>query len=418
MKDLSSKKIRMVIATSVPSTMASFGKGQMTFFKRHGFDVDYLASSGDGLETVLKEEVNYFETDFRRTLSPIADIKTLCKLVKLFRHRKPAVVQLMTLKPSILGVLAGRISRVPLLLRHKWGYMRDCNYRGVKRFLLFSADKWSNRLAHRVVINSHELKDAEIAIGAVNPEKVAVYGAGTSHGIDLERYTLSPELKEIGKKIRCQFNLTADDTVLGTVMRVNIEKGICELVEAFSQLHSKYNNLHLMIVGDYDPRNCPPEKIARMIEDHPNIHMAGWQKDVNHYYAAMDIFVLPTYREGFCNSNIEASAMELPVVSTKIIGVDGSSVVNGITGLIVPPRNSIELARAINEILNNKTFAKQLAANGRKRVEEEFPNELIWHYQLKDICQLLSERGIKPPVESEKIVGRICPLCNNPKDRK
>lgn len=403
----------MAIATSIPFTMASFGKGQMTFFKRHGFDVDYLTSMGDGLETVLKEEINYFEIDFKRALSPIADIKTLYKLIKLFRCRKPVVVQLMTLKPSILGVLAGRISGVPLLIRHKWGYMRDCNYRGLKRFLLFSADRWSNRLAHRVVINSHELKDAEIKAGDVNPAKVAVYGAGTSHGIDLNKYTLTPELKDIGRKIRQWLNLAVDDIVLGTVMRINIEKGVCELVEAFSQLYGKYKNLHLMIVGDYDPRNRPPEKIIRTIEEHPNIHMVGWQKDVNHYYAAMDIFALPTYREGFCNSNIEASAMELPVISTKIIGVDGSSVVDEVTGLIVPPRDSIGLAKAIDRVLCNETLAKQLAINGRKRVEKEFPNELIWHYQLKDICHLLIERGIKPPVEPEKILGQTCPLCNN-----
>ena len=146
---------------------------------------------------------------------------------------------------------------------------------------------------------------------------------------------------------------------------------------------------------------------------HRGINVVGFVFNVEDYYAAMNVFVLPTYREGFCNVNIEASAMELPVVSTKVVGVDGSSVLDGVTGLLVPPRDSLALVEAIEKILDHPELAKEFAHNGRRRVEKEFPNELIWHYQLRDLCLLLKEKGIVPPVDPERIIGQTCPLCLN-----
>ena len=411
MNKVTSEKLRMAIATSIPGTMAGFGRGQMTFYKNHGFDVDYLAANGQDLEYVLEEDVNYFETDFRRDLSPLVDIRVVWRLFRLFSIRKPDVIQVMTLKPGILGAIAGRMAGVPLVIRHKWGYMRDCNYRGLKRFLLFSADKLSNILANRVVAVSHELKEAEIKAGAVKREKIVVYGSGTSHGIDIERFTLTAERIKQAKKIRQELQIPSRAIVLGTVMRINIEKGIGELVDAFSKLSKERQELHLVIVGAYDIRNRPLQDVTNVIETHPKIHHVGRQRYVENYYSAMDIFVLPTYREGFCNSNLEASSMELPVVSTTVIGVDRSSVIDNVTGLLVPPRNTIALREAIEKILDNPKLAHELGRNGRERVKREFANQLVWHHQLRDICSMLKAKGIKAPVEPEEISCTTCPLC-------
>jgi len=406
------EKCKMVIAVSQANTMATLGKGQVAFYRQHGFDVDVFAAKDDGMDSVVEEGAELFDTNFTRNLNPFVDIKTTWRLFKLFRIRKPDVIQLMTLKPCILGALAGRMAKVPLIVRHKWGNMRECNYKGIKRFLLFSADKMSNKLAHRVVAICHRLKESEVSAGAVDERKAVVYGSGSSNGLDLDRFERTFERIQGGKVIRDKLGISQDATVLGTVMRANIEKGICELVEAFCKLAENIPNLHLIIIGGYDIRNLPPEHVVRTIEEHPSIHFVGFVRNIEDYYAAMNIFVMPSYREGFCKSNIEASAMELPVVSTRIIGCS-ESVLDGVSGLLVPPRNSAALAEAIEKIIKDRELARQLGQGGRKRVEREFDQKLVWHNQLRDICLMLQQRGIEPPVEPGQIVGKNCPLCDN-----
>lgn len=402
----------MVQATAIPSTMATFGRGQMAFYRKHGFEVIFCSAAGDGLDVVLAEGVDFYEMDFRRALSPIADLVTVWKLYHLFRRLKPDVIQLKTLKPGILGSLAGRLAKVPLIIRYKQGYTRDCNYRGLKKKLLLAADKYAYAFSDQVVAVSHELRQIEIDAGAIRPEKIIVYGQGTSHGIDLERFALTEKRKQVAREIRSHYGIPREAVLLGTVMRVNIEKGITELIRAFQQLEKINNDLHLLIVGNYDIRNLPESEIMDTISRHPKIHLTGWVSNIEDYYPAMDIFVLPTYREGFCNSNIEAGLMGLPVVSTDVIGVNGSSVINGKTGLIVPPRQVQPLVEAIQFLIDSPQKRREYADNAAERVRREFSNRFVWHQQLKGLCQLLQEKGIVPPVEPDEISGVQCPLCN------
>ncbi len=403
-------KPKMIIAVSQASTMATLGKDQARFFVEHGFDVCVLGRADGTESSVIEEGAKFVNMDFRRALSPFADFKALIKLIKFFKQEKPDVIQLMTLKPSFLGTIAGRLTGVPVIIRHKWGYLRECNYTGIKRFLLFSADKLSNMLAHRVVAICHKLLEAEVKVGAIDTKKGIVYGSGSDNGVDLNRFKKTPELLEKRKAVRERLQIFPSAPVLGTVMRINIEKGITELILAFKQLSEKYPSLRLIIVGDYDIRNLPGKYIVDEIKNNPKIHPVGFQKNVEEYFAAMDIFVMPSYREGFCKSNLEASSMELPVVSTNIIGCS-ESVKDGVSGILVPPRTVQPLADAIEKLMTDKELAVRLGKQGRQRAENEFDQKFVWHNQLRDIGQLLKDKGIEPPVEPEQIVKNHCPLC-------
>jgi glycosyltransferase involved in cell wall biosynthesis len=348
--------------------------------------------------------------NFVRDVSPRQDLKDMKRMYGLFLRRRPAIIQLMSPKPCILGTIAGRLAGVPIVVRHIWGNLRDSEFKGVKRLFLFSAERLSNILAHEVIVISHKLKDSEVNAGALNPKKAVVFGSGSSNGLNLVRFKLTPERKEKGRQIRQQLQIADNCKVLGTAMRVNIEKGICELVEAYLKLSKKIPALALIILGDYDVRGLPPEHIIRAIKEHPGIHHVGFRENIEDYYAAMDIFVMPSYREGFCESDIEASGMGLPVVATNIIGCS-ESVLDGVTGLLVPPRNSEALANAIERILTDPELAQQLGKNGRERMEREFDQKLIWHGQLRSFCYLMQKKGISPPVDPEAITGTTCPMC-------
>jgi len=404
-------KPKMVIAVSEASTMATLAKDQTAFFVKHGFEVHILAKADGTEQFIIDEGAAFHNIGFKRALSPFADIKAICQVTKLFKKIKPDIIQLMTTKPSFVGGIAGRLTGVPLIIRHKWGYLRECNYSGVKKFLLFTTDKACNKLAHRVVAICHKLLEAEVRAGAINPKKAIVFGSGSDNGVDLNRFKRTPELIERGKVIREKLQILPTAPVLGTVMRINIEKGITELILAFRLLSERYPNSRLIIVGEFDIRNLPNEDIISEIKNNTRIHHVGFQKNIEDYFAAMDIFVMPSYREGFCKSNIEASSMELPVVSTNIIGCS-ESVKDGVSGILVPPRTVQPLADAIEKLLVDKELVKKLGTQGRQRAENEFDQKFVWHNQLRDICQLLKDKDIKPPVEPEKIVGNLCPLCN------
>lgn len=402
---------RIVISTSVTSTMAAFGKGTMAFFRQHGFDVDYLSYDNGRLVAIDDEGFVFFSVNYIRALNPLADIKAFFQILKIFRERRPDVISLATLKPCFLGGLAGRITGVPVIIRHKWGSMLDCNYKGFKRFLLFKADKIANKLADRVAANSHELLESEINIGSIDPDKATTYGHGSAFGIDTDLFKLNDVNKEKAKDLRQYWGITDDNFVFGTVMRINTEKGICELINSFTKVNKKFPNTKLLIIGRYDIRNLPPDEIVRTIEEHPSIKFIGFQEDITVAYAAMDVFVLPTYREGFCNANLEASSMEKCVISTDVIGVNGSSVINNETGLIVPARDAEALKEAMERVVFNRELCERLGQNGRQRVERNFTNKYVWHCQLKDICSLLLEKDIQPPVLPDQIEGSSCPLC-------
>jgi glycosyltransferase involved in cell wall biosynthesis len=400
----------MVIAVSQASTMATLGKGQAEFFVQHGFEVHVLAKADGTEQSVIEEGAIFHHVDFRRALSPIADIIAMFKVLRLFLRIKPEVIQLMTTKPGFVCSVVGRISGVPLIIRHKWGYVRECNYHGIKKFLLLTTDKLCNKLAHRVVVICHKLLLAEVKAKAVEPTKAVVYGSGSSNGLDLERFRKTEKTVKWGREVRDSLNIPLTAPVIGTVMRINIEKGIRELIDAFLEVSKKCQELRLIIVGDYDIRNLPSKHYMEVIANHSRIHHVGFQKNIEKYYAAMNIFVMPSYREGFCKSNIEASGMEIPVIATNIIGCS-ESVKNGVSGILVPPRTVQPLADAIEKFLLDKEFANKIGMQGRRRVESEFDQKKVWHSQLRDICKLLQDINIKLPVVPGNINNSSCLLC-------
>ena len=403
----------MVISTSQTTTMSAFGKGVMAFYKKHGFDVYFLAYDNGRLETIADEGFEFFNISYVRALDLISDIKAFFQVMRIFRKLRPDVIQLATTKPCFLCGIAGKLTGVPLIIRHKWGSLLECNYRGLKRFLLFNADRVANRLADRIVSVSHELLESEVDAGTIDAKKGIVYGNGSAFGLNIDFFKLTGEKKKKAIELRQQWGVGENEFVFGTAMRINIEKGICELVEAFVRLYEKKPYLRLKIAGQYDIRNSPPEEIIRTIEEHPGITFVGFQEDISVFYAAIDAYVMPSYREGFCNSNLEASGMEKAIVSTDIIGVNGSSVIDGVTGLIVPPRNAEALADAMDRIASDRELARNLGRQGRERIVRGFSNKLVWHNQLKDICLLLKKKRIDPPVEPDQIIKEACPLCSS-----
>lgn len=189
--------------------------------------------------------------------------------------------------------------------------------------------------------------------------------------------------------MREQYKIPADAVVVGTVARLTGDKGICELVTAFEKVAQEINNVYLLVVGKQEEKDRLPAHIEQALNKHPRIRAVGRQNKPIPYFAAMDIFCLPTYREGFGEVNLEAQAMKLPVVSTNIIG-PRESVADGQTGFLVEPRNSEALVEPLRKLILDPLLRIQMGEKARQRVEKMFDQKELIETVVRHRIKLIS----------------------------
>jgi glycosyltransferase involved in cell wall biosynthesis len=225
-----------------------------------------------------------------------------------------------------------------------------------------------NNHVERVVAVSGAVKNALIESG-ISREKIEVI----YNFIPLERF--NPGLVE-RNEVRRELGIDSDSIVMGTVGKLHQGKGVFELLSAVQRLVEKYPNVRLLFVGDGPERTRLEQKAQRLFM-HDKVIFAGLRKDIERMYAAMDIFVLPsTCREAFGMVLIEAMAMGKPVIATTMGGIP-EIVDNEVNGILVPPQDPDALAHAIARYLEDGTFARKIALEGRKMVEQKFSDKAM-----------------------------------------
>lgn len=381
----------LVHITTVPETLTLL-RGQIAYMKERGFQVHAISSPGDLLqEAAVREGIPVYAVNLPRRITPLADLAALHKLYKLFRQIRPDIVHASTPKGGLLGVLAARWARVPVVVYGLRG-LPYVTARGLKRQLLCGSETLACRLAHRVLANSFANRQSAIAMGFCHRDKIFVLASGSSNGVDAKQrfnpQRISPASREETRK---HYQIPPEALVLGFVGRIVRDKGIAELEEAWQSLRRKFTSLYLLLVGPEEPQDpVPAAVISRLKADH-RVIFCGRVMNPLPFYAAMDLLVLPTYREGFPNTPLEAAAMELPVVSTRIDGCT-EAVADGVTGLLVPPRDSQALAAAIERLVLDPELRHRMGQAGQQRVLQDFRPEAIWLALYENYLELLNAK--------------------------
>jgi lipopolysaccharide/colanic/teichoic acid biosynthesis glycosyltransferase len=316
-----------------------------------------------------------FAVPMQREIAPLHDLFSLVRLVILFKRTDPSLINFGTPKAGLVGMVAGLLARVPSRIYTLRG-LRMETATGSKRLILWMAERVACASAHRVVCISPSIRERAIQLGLVPAEKASVLGNG-SRGVDMERFNLRLRKTEQVAQLRQALGLLGNERVIGFVGRFVKDKGIRELVETFRELSASRPDLRLLLVGDFESGDPVEPDVRQYIESTPAILRPGFVADTAPYYALMDVFVLPTYREGFPGVPLEAQASEVPVVTTNATGaVD--SVQHGITGLLVPVKDVKALTEAIDTLLRNPTMRADMGHAGRKWMEQAFRPETIW----------------------------------------
>jgi glycosyltransferase involved in cell wall biosynthesis len=382
--------------TTVPMSL-TFLRGQVGYMMRNGFAVEAASSPGTDLEAFSRSEgVKTFAIPMERRITPLNDLSAVWALRRLIADRAPTVVHAHTPKGGLLGMIAAVLGRAPIRVYH----MRGLAYQGatgVKRKLLMTTERIACGLAHRVVCVSHSIRAEAMRDRICSARKITVIAGGSGNGVDsggrFDPERLRPEARQ---ETRVRFGIPGGAAVIGFVGRLVRDKGIVELSDAWAGVRERYPEAHLLLVGPFEPTDPVPARIREALKSDPRVHLVGMDWDTPPLYAAMDVVVLPTYREGFPNVPLEAAAMGLPVVATRVPGcVD--AVLDGVTGTLIAPNDAVALADAIERYLGDPGLRFDHGSAGQSRVRAEFSREVIWAGLLEIYRQELAVRGILDP---------------------
>lgn len=393
---MSSSPVPLVHVTTVPMTLRFLG-GQPGFMRASGIETHAVSSPGQELEDfAAREGVTAHGVPMWRRITPLQDILAVAKIWKILRRINPRIVDAHTPKAGLIGMLAAWLAGVPVRIYHMHG-LPMVTSKGLRRTLLRWAETLSSLLSHRVLSVSHSIREVAISEGICRPEKIRVLLNGSINGIDAEgRFRPAGTDGSVRRETRAGFGIPGGSLVLGFVGRVVREKGIVELVTAWGLLRSEFPDIHLIVVGPVEAQDPVPEEIDYVLKSDPRIHRVGLDWDTPHLYSAMDLVVLPTYREGFPVVPLEAASMALPVVATRVPGcVD--AVRDGVTGTLVPPRDASSLAEAIRRYLRDPVSRRAHGEAGRARALQQFRQDAIWAAIRDEYWNLMVERGLSLP---------------------
>ena len=384
----------LVQITTVPMSLGFF-TGQIGYMKARGFEIQAISSPGADLKKFAeREQVAVYAVRMSRRIAPLRDLVAIFHLWRKLRRIRPHIVHAHMSKAGLLGAIAAWLARVPVCIYHNHG-MALSSAKGYKRILLRWAEKTSSFFAHEVIYVAYSVRDAALAECLCPKEKMKVILS--INGLDAAgRFNPSNVGIRARARVRLKHGIPADAFVVGFVGRIFRIKGLVEVVTAWNTLSELYDSLHLLVVGDFDLRDPLPQEVERRLRNDPRIHLTGFIDDTPPLYTAMDLLVLPSYHEGLGYSLIEASAMTLPVVATRIPGcVD--AVEDGVTGMLVPPRDAAALADAIRTYLNHPELRRKHGQAGRQRVLRDFRPEAIWEALYQEYVRLLREKGLPSP---------------------
>lgn len=370
-------KKKLIRITTISLSLEILLKGQLSYLNKY-YELIGVASGMESLDIVKKREgIRVINVPMRREISIFSDLCSLYKLIILFHEEKPFIVHANTPKASLLSMVAAWITRIPHRVYTVTG-LRFETATGNYRKLLIMMEKITCWCATTVIAEGKGVKNT-LLHEKITKKPLKVILNGNINGVDSHYFCPTVEIRQQAMTIRKK-----DFYTYCFVGRLVKDKGINELIYAFIRLNKLYPNTHLLLVGTFEDKLDPlfPE-IKKIIEKDSSISFVGYQSDIRPYLAASDVFVFPSYREGFPNAVLQAGAMGLPAIVTDINGCN-EIILNNINGEIIPPKDKERLFLAMKGFYENQKRVQKMANNSRSMIIERYEQKKVWEAILKE----------------------------------
>ena len=380
-------KPKLIRITTVPLSLDKLLSGQLHYMNSF-YDVVAISSGKEYLERVGKREnVRTFHLEMSRKITPIHDLIAVLKLFWFLRNEKPHIVHTHTPKAGIVGMLAAKLAGVPHRL-HTVAGLPLLETSGMKRTVLDFVERLTYACATKVYPNSFGLATIILQNNYCKATKLKVLANGSSNGIATSFF--NPELFSDSQNqlLRKQLGIHSTDFVFIFVGRLVGDKGINEMVAAFTSLNRKQPHAKLLLVGDYEPELDPllPETMS-VIGNDASIISVGFQSEVRPYFSISNCLVFPSYREGFPNVVLQAGAMGLPSIVSDINGCN-EIILKNKNGIILPVKDEQALYEAMNLICIDENLYHDLKNNSRQQIVAFYEQKIVWNAILSEYTVL------------------------------
>ncbi len=389
-----SKTLKVAHISTVDMSLRYMLLNQMLSISQAGYEVYGISAPGPEIEAVQQAGISYFPVAMTRSLTPLADLKALWQLYRIIRRERFTIVHTHTPKAGLLGQLAARLAGTPVVINTVHGfYFHDHMPRFWRRFYIL-LETIAALCSDTIFSQNQEDIQTAIRERICPPGKIKHLG----NGFDIQAFERAPVGEERLSGLRQELGIEKGAPVVGFVGRLVAEKGILEFLQAGRLVLQRFPKARFLIAGpvDRDKADALTPEIARQYGLEAACIFTGRREDMPQLYALMNVLVLPSHREGFPRTPMEASLMGVPSVVTDVRGCR-EAVEHGRNGLVVKLGDIPALAQAILSILENPELAQRLGEAGRRMARERFDERGVFQTVKDEYERQLGAKGLPAP---------------------
>jgi glycosyltransferase involved in cell wall biosynthesis len=384
---------RLVHLTTTDMSLDWLLGPQLQAFRDAGYEVIGMSAPGPHVEAIRSAGVPHVAVSaFTRSNAIRQDLRSIGQLGCLLRAVDPDILHTHNPKPGILGRVLGRVLRVPLVVNTQHGLYAQPSDRRRRRWPVYAAERFAAAFGHVELVQNPEDVDTLVRTLRVPERKVRLLG----NGVDMGRFDPASLPADTRSRLRDEWGVDAGSVVIGTVGRLVAEKGIAEILAAASLLAGRDVDVRVVVIGPRDEGKADAVTAADIERaERAGVVFTGQRTDMPECYAAMDVFLTASWREGFPRAAMEASAMGLPVIATDIRGC--RQVVDaGVTGMLVSVRDPAGLADAMERLATDEELRLTMGAAARAKAVAEFDQDLVIRRTLDAYRSLGRCRALRP----------------------
>lgn len=381
---------KICICTTVSITMKTFVVETAKYLHENcGYDITLICNEDEKFEKSLPEYLHFIPVHMARGID-LSALKSIKQFMQIFKEQKFDMVQYSTPNAACYASIAAKRAKVPVRLYCQWG-IRYVGMSGISRKIFRAIEKMVCRNSTDIRAVSPMNKAFAVSEGLYPEGKAVVVGKGGTIGVDMKRYDISKKA-EYCSAIRKQYDISNEAFVYGFAGRVSADKGCAELLTAFQKITEFEPDAKLLIVGPMEDDCGVPAEILEWARKSKQVVMTGMVdgSKMNEYYSAMDVLVHPTYREGFGMVLQEAGALGLAMITTKIPGAS-EVMEDGISCLLVEPKNVSELESAMKKLITDREYSKIIGQAAYERTKQYYDRPIMLENQKADYEKLLSK---------------------------